>query len=184
MMKTIFVFLADGFEEIEAITPIDVLRRAGLNVQTVSVMDKQTVSGAHGIPVVADKMFANIHLEDAEMLLLPGGLPGATNLDAHQGLSDMIMTFASEGKALAAICAAPLVFGNRGLLQGKKATCYPGFESYLTGAEYTAALVEKDDNFITAKGPGAAMDFAFAIVEKYCGVEKVNELKSGMMIKA
>lgn len=184
MMKTIFVFLADGFEEIEAITPIDVLRRAGLNVQTVSVMDKQTVSGAHGIPVVADKMFVDIHSEDAEMLLLPGGLPGATNLDAHQGLSDMIMAFASEGKALAAICAAPLVFGNRGLLQGKKATCYPGFESYLTGAEYTAALVEIDGNFITAKGPGAAMDFAFAIVEKYCGIEKVNELKSGMMIKS
>ena len=184
MMKTIFVFLADGFEEIEAITPIDVLRRAGLNVQTISVMEEQIVAGAHGIPVVADKMFADIHLDDAEMLLLPGGLPGATNLDAHQGLSDMIMAFASEGKALAAICAAPLVFGNRGLLQGKKATCYPGFESYLTGAEYTAALVEIDGNFITAKGPGAAMDFAFAIVEKYCGIEKVNELKSGMMIKS
>ena len=184
MMKTIFVFLADGFEEIEAINPIDVLRRAGLNVQTVSVMEEQIVAGAHGIPVVADKMFADIHLEDAEMLLLPGGLPGATNLDAHQGLSDMIIEFASEGKALAAICAAPLVFGNRGLLQGKKATCYPSFESYLTGAEYTAALVEIDGNFITAKGPGAAMDFAFAIVEKYCGIEKVNELKSGMMIKA
>ena len=163
MMKTIFVFLADGFEEIEAITPIDVLRRAGLNVQTVSVMEEQIVAGAHGIPVVADKMFADIHLEDAEMLLLPGGLPGATNLDAHQGLSDMIMEFASEGKALAAICAAPLVFGNRGLLQCKKATCYPGFESYLTGAEYTAALIEIDGNFITAKGPGAAMDFAFAM---------------------
>ena len=184
MMKTIFVFLADGFEEIEAITPIDVLRRAGLNVQTVSVMEEQIVAGAHGIPVVADKMFADIHLEDAEMLLLPGGLPGATNLDAHQGLSNMILAFASEGKALAAICAAPLVFGNRGLLQGKKATCYPGFESYLIGAEYTAALVEIDGNFITAKGPGAAMDFAFAIVEKYWGIEKVNELKSGMMIKA
>ena len=184
MMKTIIVFLADGFEDIEAITPIDVLRRAGLNVQTVSVMEEQIVAGAHGIPVVADKMFADIHLEDAEMLLLPGGLPGATNLDAHQGLSDMIMAFASEGKALAAICAAPLVFGNRGLLQGKKATCYPGFESYLTGAEYTAALVEIDGNFITAKGPGAAMDFAFAIVEKYCGIEIVNELKSGMMIMA
>ena len=184
MMKTIFVFLADGFEEIEAITPVDVLKRAGLNVQTVSVMEEQTVIGAHGIPVVADKMFADIDLDNAEMLLLPGGLPGATNLDAHQGLSDMIMAFASERKPLAAICAAPLVFGNRGLLQGKKATCYPGFESYLTGAEYTAALVETDGNFITAKGPGAAMDFAFAIVEKYCGIEKVNELKSGMMIKA
>ena len=184
MMKTIFVFLADGFEEIEAITPVDVLKRAGLNVQTVSVMEEQTVAGAHGITVLADKMFAEIRLEDAEMLLLPGGLPGATNLDAHQGLSDMIMAFAAEGKPLAAICAAPLVFGNRGLLQGKKATCYPGFETYLTGAEYTAALVETDGNFITAKGPGAAMDFAFAIVEKYCGIEKVNELKSGMMIKA
>ena len=184
MMKTIFVFLADGFEEIEAITPVDVLKRAGLNVQTVSVMEEQTVIGAHGIPVVADKMFADIDLDNAEMLLLPGGLPGATNLDAHQGLSDMIMSFASEGKPLAAICAAPLVFGNRGLLQGKKATCYPGFESYLAGAEYTAALVETYGNFITAKGPGAAMDFAFAIVEKYCGIEKVNELKSGMMIKA
>ena len=183
-MKTIFVFLAEGFEEIEALTPIDILRRAGLTVETVSVMEEKAVVGAHGVPVVADKMFADIRLEDAEMLLLPGGMPGATNLDAHQGLSDMIMAFASEGKALAAICAAPLVFGNRGLLQGKKATCYPGFESYLIGAEYTAALVEIDGNFITAKGPGAAMDFAFAIVEKYCGIEKVNELKSGMMIKA
>ena len=94
------------------------------------------------------------------------------------------MAFAAEEKPLAAICAAPLVFGNRGLLQGKKATCYPGFETYLIGAEYTAALVETDGNFVTAKGPGAAMDFAFAIVEKYCGIEKVNELKSGMMIKA
>lgn len=183
-MKTIYVFLAEGFEEIEALTPIDVLRRAELNVLTVSVMEEQVVTGAHGVPVVADRMFADIHLEDAEMLLLPGGLPGATNLDAHQGLSDMIVAFATERKPLAAICAAPLVFGNRGLLQGKKATCYPGFETYLTGAEYTAALVETDGNFITAKGPGAAMDFAFAIVEKYCGLEIVNELKQGMMIKA
>lgn len=183
-MKTIYVFLAEGFEEIEALTPIDVLRRAELNVLTVSVMEEQIVTGAHGVPVVADRMFADIHHEDAEMLLLPGGLPGATNLDAHQGLSDMIVAFATERKPLAAICAAPLVFGNRGLLQGKKATCYPGFETYLTGAEYTAALVETDGNFITAKGPGAAMDFAFAIVEKYCGLEKVNELKQGMMIKA
>ncbi len=183
-MKTIYVFLAEGFEEIEALAPIDVLRRAELNVLTVSVMEEQVVTGAHGVPVVADRMFADIHLEDAEMLLLPGGLPGATNLDAHQGLSDMIVAFATERKPLAAICAAPLVFGNRGLLQGKKATCYPGFETYLTGAEYTAALVETDGNFITAKGPGAAMDFAFAIVEKYCGLEKVNELKQGMMIKA
>lgn len=183
-MKTIFVFLATGFEEIEALTPVDVLRRAGLSVQTVSVMEEQTVSGAHGVPVVADRMFADINLEDAEMILLPGGLPGATNLDAHQGLSDMILAFAAEGKPLAAICAAPLVLGNRGLLDGKKATCYPGFETYLAGADYTANLVEVDGNFITGKGPGAAMAFAFAIVEKYCGKVKVQELKQGMMIES
>ena len=183
-MKNIFVFLAEGFEEIEALTPVDVLRRAGLSVQTVSVMDEQIVVGAHGVPVLADKMFAEINPEDAEMILLPGGLPGATNLDAHEGLGQMIQDFAKEEKPLAAICAAPLVFGNRGLLQGKKATCYPGFETYLQGAEYTAALVEKDGNFITGKGPGAAMEFAFAIVEKYCGIDKVNELKQGMMIQA
>ena len=183
-MKTIFVFLAEGFEEIEALTPVDVLRRAGLPVQTVSVMDEQVVAGAHGVPVLADKMFAEINPEDAEMILLPGGLPGATNLDAHEGLSRMILDFAAAEKPLAAICAAPLVLGNRGLLQGKKATCYPGFETYLQGAEYTAALVEKDGNIITGKGPGAAMEFAFAIVEKYCGIEKVNELKQGMMIQA
>jgi len=183
-MKTIFVFLAEGFEEIEALTPVDVLRRAGLSVQTVSVMDEQVVAGAHGVPVLADKMFAEINPEDAEMILLPGGLPGATNLDAHEGLSQLILDFAEADKPLAAICAAPLVLGNRGLLQGKKATCYPGFETYLQGAEYTAALVEKDGNIITGKGPGAAMEFAFAIVEKYCGMDKVNELKQCMMIQA
>ena len=183
-MKTILVFLADGFEEIEALTPVDVLRRAGLSVQTVSIMDKQVVAGAHGVPVLADVMFADVNTEDAEMILLPGGLPGATNLDAHEGLGQMIQDFAQEEKPLAAICAAPLVLGNRGLLQGKKATCYPGFETYLQGAEYTAALVEKDGNIITGKGPGAAMEFAFAIVEKYCGIDKVNELKQGMMILA
>ena len=182
-MKTIFVFLAEGFEEIEALTPVDVLRRAGLSVQTVSIMDEQAVKGAHGVPVLADVMFADVNPEDAEMILLPGGLPGATNLDAHEELSKMILDFAKAKKPLAAICAAPLVFGNRGLLEGKKATCYPGFETYLQGAEYTAALVEKDDNFITGKGPGAAMEFAFAIVEKYCGIDKVNELKQGMMIQ-
>ena len=181
-MKTIFVFLAEGFEEIEALTPVDVLRRAGLSVQTVSIMDEQAVAGAHGVPLLADKMFAEINPEDAEMILLPGGLPGATNLDAHEGLSRMILEFADAEKPLAAICAAPLVLGNRGLLQGKKATCYPGFETYLQGAEYTAALVEQDGNIITGKGPGAAMEFAFAIVEKYCGIDKVNELKQGMMI--
>ncbi len=183
-MKKVYVFLAEGFEEVEALTPIDVLRRAGLQVVTVSVMENQVVEGAHGVPVVADALFADIDQEAADMLLLPGGMPGATNLDAHEGLGALIMAYAAAGKPLAAICAAPLVYGRRGLLNGKKATCYPGFEGYLEGAEYTAAPVEQDGNFITGKGPGAAMDFAFAIVEKFCGAEKVQELKQGMMVGA
>lgn len=183
-MKTVYVFLADGFEEVEAFTPIDVLRRAGLQVITVSVMETQMVEGAHGVSVMADVLFDNIERDAADMLLLPGGMPGATNLDAHKGLGELILSYAAAGKTLAAICAAPLVYGKRGLLEGKKATCYPGFEGYLNGAEYTATLVEQDGNFITGKGPGAAMDFAFTIVEKFCGADKVKELKQGMMIGA
>ena len=159
-MKTIYVFLAEGFEEVEALTPVDVLRRAGLPVKTVSVTGVLTVNGAHGVPVVADMVFEEVKEGDAEMIVLPGGLPGATNLDAHEGLGKLIMTFAEAGRPLSAICAAPLVYGKRGLLKGKKVTCYPGFEKYLEGAEYTAALVEKDGNFITgivAGGKGLRM---------------------------
>lgn len=183
-MKTIYVFLADGFEEIEALTPIDVLRRAGLHVVTISVMNDQMVKGAHGVPVMADCMFEEIDNHAADMLLLPGGMPGAENLDTHEGLGKLIQEYADQGKWLAAICAAPLVYGKRGLLKDKKATCYPGFQDYLLGAEYTAGLVEKDGQFITAKGPGAAMDFAFAIVDLMCGPEMVSQLKQGMMIEA
>lgn len=182
-MKTIYLFLAEGFEEIEAITPMDVLKRAGLELQVVSISpDDFLVRGAHGIMVVADLLFEQVNEANAEMLILPGGMPGAANLDAHEGLSKLIMNFAEAGKPLSAICAAPLVFGKRGLLKGKKATCYPGFEGYLEGADYTGALVQIDGNIITGKGPGAALEFAFAIVEKYCGAAKVEELKQGMMI--
>ena len=132
-MKTIYVFLAEGFEEVEALTPVDVLRRAGLPVKTVSVTGVLTVNGAHGVPVIADMVFEEVKEADTEMIVLPGGLPGATNLDAHKGLSDLIMAFAEAGKPLSAICAAPLVYGKRGLLKGKKATCYPGFDKYLDG---------------------------------------------------
>lgn len=181
-MKTFCVFLADGFEEVEALTPVDVLRRAGMPVKTVSVMGILTVTGAHGVPVITDMVFEEVKEDEVEMIILPGGMPGASNLDAHKGLSQLIMAFAEAGRPLSAICAAPLVFGKRGLLKGKKATCYPGFEKYLEGADHTAALVQKDGNFLTGKGPGAAMDFAFAIVEEYCGAGKVKELKQGMII--
>ena len=180
-MKSICIFLAEGFEEIEALFPLDILRRGGLSVKTVSVTGDKVVLGAHRVPVVADMLFDELSPEEVEMIVLPGGLPGATNLDAHQGLSQLIMSFAGEKKPLAAICAAPLVFGKRGLLNGMKATCYPGFEKYLTGAEYTGCMVEISDNFILGKGPGAAAEFGFAILRKYVGDEKALEIKKGML---
>lgn len=180
-MKTVCIFLAEGFEEVEALLPLDIMRRGGVSVKTVSVTGNKIVTGAHSVPVVADTLFEDLKEEDIEMIVLPGGLPGATNLDAHAGLGSLIMSFASAGKPLSAICAAPMVYGKRGLLKGKKATCYPGFDNYLEGAEYTGKMVEKCDNFILGKGPAAAAEFGFAILEKLAGTEKMHEVKSGML---
>ena len=181
-MKSICIFLAEGFEEVEALFPLDILRRGGLSVKTVSVTGEKVVSGAHGVPVVADVLFEGLSSEEVEMIVLPGGLPGATNLDAHAGLSRLILDFAAARKPLAAICAAPLVYGKRGLLRGLKATCYPGFDKYLDGAEYTGSMVEEAGNFILGKGPGAASEFGFAILRKYAGEEKMLEIKKGMLL--
>ncbi len=180
-MKSICIFLAEGFEESEALLPLDILRRGGMDVKTVSVTGDKVVTSSHHVPVVADVLFEEIKEDDVEMIVLPGGLPGSTNLDAHVGLDKLIKSFAAQSKSLAAICAAPLVYGKRGLLKGKKATCYPGFDKFLEGAEYTGNLVEVADNFILGKGPVAAAPFGFAILEKYAGVEKVNEIKKGML---
>lgn len=181
-MKTICIFLAEGFEEIEALFPLDIMRRGGLEVKTVSVTGYQTVTGSHHVPVIADLLFEELKEEEVEMIVLPGGLPGATNLDAHAGLDKLIRNFAAAHKPLAAICAAPLVYGKRGLLKGKKATCYPGFEKYLEGAEYTGHLIEHADNFILGKGPGAAWEFGFALLEKFAGKAKAEEVRKGMLI--
>ena len=180
-MKSICIFLAEGFEEVEAMLPLDIMRRGGLSVKTVSVTGNNTVQGAHAIPVVADMLFEELKDEDVEMVVLPGGLPGATNLDVHKGLDKLVQKFAEASLPMAAICAAPLVYGNRNLLKGKKATCYPGFEKYLNGADYTSAMVEVSDNFITGKGPAAAAEFGFAILEKFVGKEKTEEVKQGML---
>ena len=181
-MKAICIFLAEGFEEMEAMFPLDIMRRGGLNVKTVSVTGNKTVVSSHRVPVVADELIENLSEEDIEMIVLPGGMPGATNLDAHAGLDKLIRNFAAAGKPMAAICAAPLVYGKRGLLKGKKATCYPGFDQYLEGAEYTGNMVEVTDNFILGKGPGVAPAFGFAILEKLAGAEKVQEVKQGMLM--
>jgi len=183
-MGTVYVFFAEGFEEIEALSVVDILRRANINVKMVSVTGCKTVSGAHGIPVVTDNLFEDENFSKAGMLVLPGGMPGATGLDAHKGLRELILNFAEVDKPLAAICAAPLVYGNLGLLKGKKATCYPGFEKFLEGAILSRdKAVVKDGHLITAEGPAAAPAFALEIVSFFLGKEKADEIAAGMLVR-
>ncbi|BEG99643.1 DJ-1 family glyoxalase III [Bacteroides sedimenti] len=183
-MGTVYLFLAEGFEEIEAISVADVLRRAGIKTKLVSVTGEKTVQGAHAIPVVADTTFEKADFADAAMLVLPGGMPGASGLDAHKGLRSLILEHAKSNKPLAAICAAPLVYGNLGLLKGKKATCYPGFEKFLEGAQIDRSKpVVKDGLFITAEGPAAAMTFGLEIVDFFLGKDKMTELAKGMLVR-
>lgn len=178
----ILVFLANGFEEIEALTCIDILRRGGLEVKSVSIHQEKMVAGAHGIMVQADLLFDEIPL-DAAALILPGGMPGTLNLKAHQGLCTLLLSFANQAdKTLAAICAAPSVFGELDILRHKKATCYPGFEDQLTEARVSRRAVVKDGNLITANGPGHAMDFALKLLEHLAGSEKANEIRKGLNI--
>lgn len=177
----IYVFLATGFEDIEALAPVDILRRAGLPVETVSVTGEAVVVSAHGVGVLTDRQFSEVDFDDAQMIVLPGGMPGASNLYACRPLCERIVAHYRAGKPLAAICAAPLVYGELGLLRGVKATCYPGFESYLEGATYTASIVEKDGQFITGKGPAAAFEFGYTIAEHFLGVEAVKPIRQGMM---
>lgn len=181
-MSTVYAFFADGFEEIEAFTAIDVLKRASLNVEMVSVTGEEVVTGAHDIPLICDSLFSQHDFSDAQALVLPGGMPGAATLDEHEGLRKLILDFIKTGKPVAAICAAPMVLGKLGLLQGKKVTCYPSFEQYLQGAECTTEPAVMDGNVITGRGPGGAMDFSLLIVEALLGKEKVEELKEAMCI--
>lgn len=182
-MKAVYVFMADGFEEIEALTVVDVLRRAGLQAVTVSVGEGKTVTGAHGISVLCDVLFTGTAFDDASMLVLPGGMPGASNLYANEELRELLLRFAGEGKPLAAICAAPFILGRLGLLDGRRATCYPSFEPELRGATVTGKPVEQDGPVITGRGPGAAMAFALALVASLCGGEKAAELKKAMVVE-
>jgi len=171
-----YVFLAEGFEEIEAITPIDILRRADIEVTTVSIMSHNEVCGAHGIKVMADVLFDDADYSDNELLLLPGGMPGTKNLDAHAGLKKLLQKQAEEGKTLAAICAAPSILGKMGLLDGKEAICYPGYETQLLGATLSTAKVVKSGNIITAMGAGVAVPFALTIVEVMKGKDLADKI--------
>ena len=165
-MKKIAIFFAEGYEEIEALTVVDLCRRAGIWVDMVSVTDSLQVTGAHGIPVVMDKMLAEVEFDTLDMLVLPGGMPGTRNLEQVPLLMEQVKAFAAAGKNIAAICAAPSVFGHLGLLEGKNACCYPGFEEELTGANVMFHPCEADGNIITSRGMGCAIDFSLKIIER------------------
>ena len=181
-MEKIVVFLANGFEEIEAIAPIDILRRAELDVITVSISDSKTVAGAHGIKVEADQLFTETTFGENDYYVLPGGYDGMLNLSAHQGVNELLTKQHNAGKKLAAICASPSVLGKLGILEGKEAICYPGFEGNLTGATISKNSVVEDGNVITGKGPGVAVQFALKIVESLKGKETADQVAGGLMI--
>lgn len=174
------VLLADGFEEIEALTPVDMLRRAGEEVITVGVMGK-TATGSHGISVVCDRVPDEIDLEKVCMAVFPGGMPGALNLDGSDFTDKVIEAVRKNRGHLAAICAAPLILGRRGLLEGKRATCYPGFEKELKGAIATGEGVVTDGDITTAKGMGVSLDFAKRLVEITTDADKARELSLSIM---
>ncbi len=180
-MKPVYLFFAEGSEEVEALSVVDILRRGGVDVKIVSVTDQLKVTSSHGVKIEADVLFDDVDLADAEMLVLPGGLPGAYNLAEHEGLAAAIRKQYEKGGNLAAICAAPLVYGRMGLLEGRKATCYPGFDENLKGATYTGALVEEDSQFITGKGPAAVFAFGLALLKRVAGAEKAEAVKNGML---
>lgn len=182
-MSKIAVFLADGFEEIEALTVVDLCRRAGLDTDMVSIGETRKVTGSHGIPIDADLTFAEVDFDALDCIVLPGGMPGTKHLEAHTGLMQQVDHFFTSGKYIAAICAAPSIFGHRGILKGKRACCYPSFESHLEGAVVTAGPVEVDGKVVTSRGMGTAIDFGLALVELFVGKEKAEELAKGIVYR-
>lgn len=177
----VYVHLADGFEEIEALTVVDVLRRADIPVKTVSVMDSRTVRGVHDIPVIADLLFAEADYESCEMIVLPGGMPGTTNLGSHEGLAKQLVAFERNGKWIAAICAAPSVLGRMSLLKGKRATSFPGYENGLIGAEYSEERVVRDGKIVTSRSAGTAMEFALELVRLLKDEATADALKKSLI---
>lgn len=175
----IYVFLAPGFEEIEALTVVDILRRCKLPVQTVSITESLSVTGSHSITVTADLLFAQADTDTAEALILPGGIPGADHLQAFTPLAEALVKADTEGRIIAAICAAPRVLGALGLCRGKKAACYPGYEPELLGAVPLTDPVVQDGNLITSRGAGTAADFAFALADALGADPK--PIRSGML---
>ncbi len=175
-MKKAYLFLATGFEEVEALTVVDILRRGGVDCKTVSITGDDMVTSSHKVTICADLLFENQDLMDGDMLIMPGGIPGTPNLKAHAGLDKLIHQYHTAGKYLAAVCAAPTIYGEKGLLEGKDATCFPGMEEGLIGANVKTDKVVCDGQFITSRGMGTCVDFGLMLLEKLTDKETANTI--------
>ena len=183
-MGRVIVFLADGFEEVEALTVVDYLRRVNILVDTVSITNEKQVKGAHDIVVMADNIIDELEeLENYTTVVIPGGMPGATNLRDNERVINIVKEIYEKQQLVAAICAGPMVLHRAGILHNKKVTSFPGFEEELGGSVYTGKKVERDGNIITSRGPYYAVDFALEIVDYLLGEEKVEELKKSILYK-
>lgn len=178
----VYVHLAEGFEEIEALACVDIMRRVGIETVTVSITGQKLVKSVRGIAITADILYEEADYKSCDMIVLPGGMPGAKNLGEHKGLVGKIKEFAQNNKWIAAICAAPMILGHEGLLKGKKATIFPGMEAHLAEAEVVSDRVVIDGNLITSKGPGTAMEFAIALVGILKGQEAAERLKKDLVM--
>ena len=177
-MSKVLIFLVDGFEEVEALATIDILRRGDVDLQSVSITGRREVMGSHKIPVIADILFEEADF-NVDMLIVPGG---TIAFNDHTPLKEQIKAFAESGKRVAAICAAPMVLGGLGLLKGKRATCYPGFEQYLDGAEFVPEKVITDGNITTGRGPGMAFDFALEVLELLKGKDTADKVAGQFLL--
>lgn len=179
-MAKVYAFLADGLEEVECLAVVDVLRRSGVEVALVSVTGKREVTGSHGIELKADALFEDVNSDEADVLFLPGGMPGTNHLKAHKGLGTAIERANKQGRRLAAICAAPSILGSMGLLKGRTATCYPGFEDMLTGVSYTSQGVVTDGNITTGRGLGFALDMGLELIRLLQGPQQAQKIAASI----
>ena len=172
----IAVFFAEGYEEIEALTVVDLTRRAGIETWMVSITEEKNVTGSHGITVSMDKILKEVDFKEVDMIVLPGGMPGTLNLEACEPLMEQVKEFDKNGKYISAICAAPTVFGHLGLLNGKKACCYPSMEDGLVGAEVTYEATAEAGHILTSRGMGTAIDFGLQIIGRFQGKDAADEM--------
>lgn len=182
-MAKALIFLATSFEEVEALTVVDLLRRAKVEIDMVSITGEKTVTGSHGIAVGADKLIEEVDFAEADALILPGGMPGTRNLQNHALLNEELKKANEAGKLVCAICAAPLVLGGNHILEGKKASCYPGFEEELLGAKVSYDPVSHDGNVITSRGLGTAIAFASEIIATLCSEEEAKSIEESVIYK-